>query len=111
MPGKEAVKIMHILPCVVIRGISGYANENVPDGEWNGRATAAAAAYARLLLKVVQSTHDMGFAALRDAETCRTGGDGILGKRKEQESMVEGASASDFGGLREQEKTPEGLSQ
>ncbi|GIC85854.1 uncharacterized protein Aud_001694 [Aspergillus udagawae] len=49
----EAAGLLNNFPCLVIRGISDYADSHKND-EWQGFAAAAAAAYAKELLAVVQ---------------------------------------------------------
>ncbi|PKX99538.1 uncharacterized protein P174DRAFT_448002 [Aspergillus novofumigatus IBT 16806] len=49
----EAAGLLNNFPCLVIRGISDYADSHKNDG-WQGFAAAAAAAYAKELLAVVQ---------------------------------------------------------
>lgn len=49
----EAAGLMNDFPCIVIRGISNYADSHKND-EWNYYAGAAAAAYAKELLLVVK---------------------------------------------------------
>ncbi|UKZ62463.1 uncharacterized protein TrAtP1_003712 [Trichoderma atroviride] len=49
----EAAGVMNVLPCLVIRGISDYANSQKND-IWQEYAAAAAASYAKLLLCVVK---------------------------------------------------------
>jgi nucleoside phosphorylase len=44
----EAAGALVALPCMVIRGISAYADSHKND-QWHGYAAAAAAAYARQL--------------------------------------------------------------
>lgn len=44
----EAAGVMNDFPCLVIRGISDYADSHKTDG-WHGYASASAAAYARQL--------------------------------------------------------------
>ncbi|KAE8135104.1 hypothetical protein BDV38DRAFT_145027 [Aspergillus pseudotamarii] len=48
----EAAGLMDHFPCLVIRGISNYAEFHKND-QWHGYATATAAAYAKELLSVV----------------------------------------------------------
>jgi nucleoside phosphorylase len=48
----EAAGLMNNFPCVVIRGISDYADSHKND-EWQGYAAATAAAYAKELLTVI----------------------------------------------------------
>jgi nucleoside phosphorylase len=45
---------MDEIPCLVIRGISDYAEAHIQDG-WQQYATAAAAAYCRAILCTVDS--------------------------------------------------------
>jgi nucleoside phosphorylase len=49
----ESAGLMNDFPCMVIRGISNYADSHKND-EWNYYASAAAAAYAKELLLVVK---------------------------------------------------------
>jgi nucleoside phosphorylase len=44
----EAAGVMNDFPCLVIRGISDYADSDKHD-DWQGYASASAAAYARQL--------------------------------------------------------------
>ena len=44
----EAAGVTNDFPCLVIRGISDYADSHKNDG-WHGYASASAAAYARQL--------------------------------------------------------------
>ncbi|KAA8643954.1 5'-methylthioadenosine/S-adenosylhomocysteine nucleosidase family protein [Aspergillus tanneri] len=56
----EAAGIMNIFPCVVIRGISDYADSH-KNKSWQPYAAAAAAAYAKDLLSVIPpATNGMG---------------------------------------------------
>jgi nucleoside phosphorylase len=48
----EAAGLMNAFPCLVIRGISDYADSHKNDG-WQKYAAMAAAAYAKELLGVV----------------------------------------------------------
>ncbi|KAL4865929.1 nucleoside phosphorylase domain-containing protein [Aspergillus spectabilis] len=48
----EASGLMDIFPCLVIRGISDYADSHKSD-RWQGYAAATAAAYAKDLLSVI----------------------------------------------------------
>ncbi|KAL7914154.1 hypothetical protein GGI35DRAFT_490451 [Trichoderma velutinum] len=48
----EAAGVMNIFPCLVIRGISDYADSS-KDKSWQNYAAATAAAYAKLLLSMV----------------------------------------------------------
>lgn len=48
----EAVGVLEIFPCIVIRGISDYCDSHKND-EWHGFAAAAAAAYARQLFSYI----------------------------------------------------------
>lgn len=50
----EAAGLMDNFPCLVIRGICDYADSH-KNKKWQGYAAAAAAAYAKELLSVVQS--------------------------------------------------------
>ncbi|KAF5264211.1 hypothetical protein FOXYS1_5008 [Fusarium oxysporum] len=49
----EAAGVANSIPCLVIRGISDYCDENKND-EWQEYAAATAAAYAKLLLTIWQ---------------------------------------------------------
>lgn len=49
----EAAGLLDTFPCLVIRGISDYADDNKNDA-WQGYAAATAAAYAKELLSVIQ---------------------------------------------------------
>jgi ankyrin repeat protein len=57
----EAAGLMDQLPCLVIRGICDYCDSH-KSKEWQGYAAIAAAAYTRLLLRVVPSQrgHTLG---------------------------------------------------
>ena len=46
----EAAGVMNTIPCLVIRGICGYADSHKND-VWQEYASATAAAYAKLLLR------------------------------------------------------------
>ncbi|KAM0459230.1 hypothetical protein ACHAO4_002624 [Trichoderma viride] len=71
----EAAGVMNVLPCLVIRGISDYANPQ-KNNVWQEYAAAAAASYAKLLLSVVKP--------LEDAEEC-----GLAAPRKRKSSSDE----------------------
>ena len=51
----EAAGLMDNFPCIVIRGISDYADSHKHD-QWQGYAAATAAAYAKELLGVISGT-------------------------------------------------------
>jgi nucleoside phosphorylase len=51
----EAAGIMDIFPCLVIRGISDYADSHKND-RWHNYAAAVAAAYAKVLLSFVRGS-------------------------------------------------------
>ncbi|KAL7894589.1 hypothetical protein HDV64DRAFT_287875 [Trichoderma sp. TUCIM 5745] len=53
----EAAGVMNVLPCLVIRGISDYADPQ-KNNVWQKYAAAAAASYAKLLLSVVKPLED-----------------------------------------------------
>lgn len=53
----EAAGVMRALPCLVIRGISHYADSHWSH-DWDGYAAATAAAFAKELLSVVWATSD-----------------------------------------------------
>lgn len=59
----EAAGVMNVLPCLVIRGISDYANPQ-KNNVWQEYAAAAAASYAKLLLSVVKPLEDAEERAL-----------------------------------------------
>ncbi|KAL2818214.1 hypothetical protein BDW59DRAFT_152168 [Aspergillus cavernicola] len=48
----EAAGLMDDFPCLVIRGISDYADSH-KNNHWQGYAAATAAAYAKELLSVI----------------------------------------------------------
>jgi nucleoside phosphorylase len=51
----EAAGLMNFTPCLVIRGISDYADSHKPPGKgWHAYAAAVAAAYAREFIEIVQ---------------------------------------------------------
>ncbi|KAM3086332.1 hypothetical protein ACMFMG_000468 [Clarireedia jacksonii] len=52
----EAAGLMDSFPCLVIRGVSDYADTH-KNGDWQPYAAAVAAAYAKLLLSVVPPAH------------------------------------------------------
>lgn len=52
----EAAGLLDTFPCLVIRGISDYADCNKNDA-WQGYAAATAAAYAKELLSVIPRQH------------------------------------------------------
>ncbi|KAL2869756.1 uncharacterized protein BJX67DRAFT_320949 [Aspergillus lucknowensis] len=52
----EAAGLMDSFPCLVIRGISDYADSHKNDC-WQGYAAAAAAAYAKELMQVIPAAH------------------------------------------------------
>ncbi|KAM0512399.1 hypothetical protein ACHAPE_008848 [Trichoderma viride] len=54
----EAAGVMDVLPCLVIRGISDYANTQ-KNNVWQEYAAGAAASYAKLLLSVVKPLDDV----------------------------------------------------
>lgn len=54
----EAAGVMNVLPSLVIRGISDYANSH-KNNIWQEYAAAAAASYAKLLLSVVKPLEDV----------------------------------------------------
>ncbi|CAI6101215.1 unnamed protein product [Clonostachys chloroleuca] len=68
----EAAGLMNSWPCLVIRGISDYADSH-KNKDWQGYAAAAAAAYAKELLSVipelqtVSGTHTQFFTEVVDA--------------------------------------------
>lgn len=76
----EAAGVMNVLPCLVIRGISDYANPQ-KNNVWQEYAAAAAASYAKLLLSVVKP--------LEDAEER-----GLTAPRKRKSSPAELSSRS-----------------
>lgn len=61
----EAAGLMNDFPCVVIRGISDYADSH-KNGRWKPFAAAMAAAYAKELLEHVQPKAVDGEPALKD---------------------------------------------
>ncbi|KAJ9204753.1 hypothetical protein DTO166G4_7855 [Paecilomyces variotii] len=61
----EAAGLMNIFPCIVIRGISDYADSHKNDG-WQKYAAAAAAACAKEFLSCVQSKIIDGEPAAKD---------------------------------------------
>ncbi|EUC39981.1 hypothetical protein COCMIDRAFT_109969 [Bipolaris oryzae ATCC 44560] len=61
----EAAGLMNSFPCLVIRGISDYADSHKND-QWQGYAAATAAAYARELLLKIQPTRVMETARVED---------------------------------------------
>ncbi|OOG00636.1 hypothetical protein ASPCADRAFT_125648 [Aspergillus carbonarius ITEM 5010] len=52
----EAAGFMNNFPCLIIRGISDYADSH-KNNDWQGYAAAAAAAYAKELLLLTSVTH------------------------------------------------------
>jgi hypothetical protein len=53
----EAAGLMNSTPCLVIRGISDYANSHKrEDHVWHGYATAAAAAFAKEFINTIPSS-------------------------------------------------------
>ncbi|KAH0562831.1 hypothetical protein GP486_002538 [Trichoglossum hirsutum] len=61
----EAAGLMNKFPCIVIRGISDYADSHKND-QWQGYAAATAAALAKELLECVQPTAVDGAPRVRD---------------------------------------------
>ncbi|KAJ3545042.1 hypothetical protein NM208_g2710 [Fusarium decemcellulare] len=55
----EAAGVANVLPCLVIRGICDYCDVHKND-VWHGYAAATAAAYAKLLLNVMNKTNTDG---------------------------------------------------
>jgi hypothetical protein len=53
----EAAGLMNTFPCVVIRGVSNYADSHTSK-RWQGYAAATAAAYAKELLNVMPAEQD-----------------------------------------------------
>jgi hypothetical protein len=60
----EAAGLMNDFPCLVIRGISDYADSH-KNKEWQGYAAAVAAAYAKELLIVIPTIQDTSSASGR----------------------------------------------
>jgi nucleoside phosphorylase len=52
----EAAGLMNAYPCVVVRGICDYADSH-RNGDWQGYASVAAAAYAKVLLLCISISH------------------------------------------------------
>ncbi|CAI7639764.1 unnamed protein product [Penicillium glandicola] len=61
----EAAGLMNNYPCLVIRGISNYADSH-KNKEWEGRAAAVAAAYVKELLSVTPVIHTDRTQTARD---------------------------------------------
>ena len=62
----EAAGLMNSFPCLVIRGISDYADTH-KNGKWQARAAGTAAAYAKELLSVIPATEVMNTRRAEDA--------------------------------------------
>lgn len=64
----QAAGLMNDFPCLVIRGICDYADSH-KNKEWQGYATAVAAAYTKELLLVVPINQINDVPIVRDAPT------------------------------------------
>ncbi|USP80370.1 hypothetical protein yc1106_07644 [Curvularia clavata] len=81
----EAAGLMNRFPCLVIRGISDYADSHKND-KWQAHAAGTAAAYAKELLSVIRTTE--GVNAHRAEDSTSSGG----GKHCRQPSSPDHAS-------------------
>ncbi|KAL4951427.1 hypothetical protein BDW69DRAFT_186424 [Aspergillus filifer] len=63
----EGAGIMNTFPCLIIRGICDYADSH-KNKIWQNYASAAAAAYAKLLLSRVRTMDDSGSSSSAEAE-------------------------------------------
>ena len=62
----EAAGLMDRFPCLVIRGISDYADKHKND-TWKNRAAACAAAYARELLSIIPASQVRDLQPIQDS--------------------------------------------
>jgi nucleoside phosphorylase len=81
----EAAGLMNTFPCLVIRGISDYADSHKND-EWQNYAALAAAVYAKLLLESIQAGEVA--TAKSAAQIVGQGGFAVVGPRGEMRICI-----------------------
>ena len=67
----EAAGLMDNFPCILIRGISDYADSHKRD-QWQGYAAATAAAYAKEFLGVISGTVVRTIQPVNQSQTFQT---------------------------------------
>jgi nucleoside phosphorylase len=74
----EAAGLMNTFPCLVIRGISDYADTH-KNYKWQAHAAGTAAAYAKELLSVIPAAEVMNTRSAEDAMNTSCAEDGMNG--------------------------------